>query len=261
MKKYVDDIIADLVDSPLFEVLHCGPDNDIANSPYILLKVSMQNVSFEIALKSADDYEYAWEYPETIDNKALVFNGQLDSATISNGIVKQESASNPEYWYIFGIRNGIPTVIADPNHEYTGTQLKQMGFTLAFGVWEILKLNGTTYNISDFSVFSGTSHYTFISNDYKGASTELLWDDDNWYILIFDGRMEAINGLSRTEIIAVMDKYGIPNGVHCDGGGSTQLYINPPTFCVTRIAHSTNGRQVYNERRNVVSLCKLEDIR
>lgn len=168
---------------------------------------------------------YKWLASKT---EGIYFNGALQGAAVSNGQVVYASApSNPEYWYLLLIKDGVVSVRKDTSHLATAHGLVSEGYEFACCVWLPVVLDGVKFNVS--SIPTSDKNYDYIISR-KHPRTMFAWDDDNWYVVVIEGRGYINLGANFDEMYAISNSLGLTNVVNMDGGHSSQVWSTAPTF-------------------------------
>ena len=168
---------------------------------------------------------YKWLAAKT---EGVYFNGPLAGPTVSNGLVVHDSTTpTPEYWYLLLVKDGAVSVRKDVSHAATASGLVSEGYEFACGVWSPILLDGVKFDVSN--IPSSDSNYNYILNR-KHPRTMFAWDDDNWYVVVIEGRGYINLGANFDEMYALSNSLGLKNAVNMDGGHSTQVWSTAPTF-------------------------------
>ena len=169
-------------------------------------------------------YKYVHEHPGSVYS-----NGPLKSPTIIDGVIKIDAVpGDSEYWYILGTdTNGDIKYSKDVYREKTGTQLKALGYENCFGIWCPIRLNGVQFDYTG-ELNNSDSNYNYILNT-NNPMTIFGYDDDNYYVIIVEGRNPRSLGIKFSQAITLMEDLNIPNAFLMDGGGSCELWTFNPT--------------------------------
>ena len=168
---------------------------------------------------------YKWLAAKT---EGVYCNGPLAGPTVSNGLIVYDSATpTPEYWYLLLIKDGVVSVQKDVSHATTASSLVSAGYEFACAVWSPILLDGVKFDVSN--IPSGEADYNYILNR-KHPRTLFAWDDDNWYVVVIEGRGYINHGATFDEMYSICNSLGLKNAVNMDGGHSTQVWSTAPTF-------------------------------
>lgn len=177
---------------------------------------------------------YKWLTSKT---EGVYFNGPLLGPTVSNGLVAYNSATpTPEYWYLLLVKDGVVSVRKDTTHTATAPDLVSEGYEFACCMWSPILLDGIKFDVSN--IPSGDTNYNYILNR-KHPRTLFAWDDDNWYVVVIEGRGYINLGANFDEMYNICNSLGLKNAVNMDGGHSTQVWSTAPTFNYVYQNHST----------------------
>ena len=168
---------------------------------------------------------YKWLAAKT---EGVYFNGPLAGPAVSNGLVVYDSSTpTREYWYLLLVKDGVVSVRRDVSHAATASGLVSEGYEFACGVWSPILLDGVKFDVSN--IPSGDANYNYILNR-KHPRTLFAWDNDNWYIVVIEGRGYINHGANFDEMYAISNSLGLTNVVNMDGGHSSQVWSTAPTF-------------------------------
>lgn len=168
---------------------------------------------------------YNWLAAKT---EGVYFNGPLAGPAVSNGLVVYDSPTpTREYWYLLLVKDGVVSVRRDITHATTASGLVSEGYEFACGVWSPILLDGIKFDVAN--IPSSDSKYNYILNR-KHPRTMFAWDDDNWYVVIIEGRGYINLGANFDEMYNISNSLGLTNVVNMDGGHSSQVWSTAPTF-------------------------------
>lgn len=168
---------------------------------------------------------YRWLAAKT---EGVYFNGPLAGPAVSNGLVVYDSSTlTREYWYLLLVKDGVVSVQKDISHAATASSLVSEGYEFACGVWSPILLDGVKFDVSN--IPSGDANYNHILNR-KHPRILFAWDNDNWYVVVIEGRGYINLGANFEDMYAICNSLGLKNAVNMDGGHSMQVWSVAPTF-------------------------------
>lgn len=192
------------------------------------------------------NYEYSYQYPMS-QHDCVIFNGSLGGPTLSNGnIVEDYDSADAGTWaYIIAFReDGTIDLLSDINGgHYTAAQLVSRGYIAAWTIFTPLIVNGFSFNFNQLSDFDNFN--TMMSS--HGQRINFGWDNDNYYVVITDGRTPLNIGLKIQEMQQLCADLHIPNIVSMDGGGSVQFWLTNPA---QNIVYPNNAEREYPNKLN-----------
>lgn len=242
--------IADIVDAISENTddafsLECFYDFDI-DSYYSILKLPISSFTPRVARHTVDFADGCYKYLLTQPDVIVAINGLLAGTMfIHDGVTINETATTGSDGCIIGwTEEGYPLYHRDENMNYTATQARANGYYEAFGIWSALILNGYNYDYSTY--LNGVTWYDTIVTK-KHTRTCIGWDDDYWYLLTIEGRLPRSLGADYDDMQTLGQKLNIPYLFNCDGGGSTQMWLNHPLQNVV-FADSSSNKNGYSSR-------------
>lgn len=187
----------------------------------------LSNLRIDLATQENIDERNYYKWLEQ-KNEGVYFNGALKGPTVSNGRALYNTAdSDSEYWYLLLIKDGVASVRKDIQRTVTASNLVSGGYELACCVWLPIVLNGVKFDLNN--IPTADKNYTYIIGR-KHPRTLFAWDDDNWYVLVIEGRGYINLGANFDEMYNICNSLGLANAVNMDGGHSTQVWSTAPTF-------------------------------
>lgn len=227
-----------------------------SNSTYIILKFDKDDVDLGLAYRYSD---YASidvsEYVKTQTNTSFAFNGPLRGPILRNGeSVVETSSDTNQYFYFLGFDdNGDIKYTQDFNRTLTATDLKNMGYVTAFGIWSPIILNGVPFDTSLLPTNDPNVNTDGLINT---AHTRTIFGSDiygNFYAVFIEGRLSVSNGMTYTEMRDFLISKGITTAFNMDGGGSTQLW-SCGKYNMNFVFPDSSGTTKLKSSRKVVAL-------
>ena len=198
-----------------------------SNSVYTILKFKKRCCNLGLAYRYTDyDTMDISDYVQTLDEESYAFNGALRGPILrDNESVVETSASTNQYFYFLGFDDdGDIKYTQDFDRTLTATDLKNMGYVTAFGIWSPIILNGVPFDTSILPTDDPNVNTDGLINT---AHTRAVFGSDiygNFYAIFIEGRLSVSNGMTYPEMVNFLNGKGITTAFNMDGGGSTQLW-------------------------------------
>lgn len=210
-------------------------------SYYILATIPRSyKVSQAIRNGSVSDYSgRTYDYVKR-STDALLANGALYGPIVSKGQVKMNAGTtehHSSYSHILCFdANNEPTVIADVDQLAQASSLLSQGYVETIPCFCPVVTNGVP------QAFVGNTELL-----EKHTREVFAWDEDNWYLLVIEGRNPRSIGATYTEMQLMCAYLNLSDAVMLDGGGSTELWV-PATLQNLVFANSERLAAGYTSR-------------
>lgn len=189
-----------------------------SDTSYFIVKMPRDYVELELHNLSGSDAD-----PKVLNGNAYSYAKNNDTVFVATNA----NYGGNDYPMRF---NGINISGTDLSRPYLGfdENMNPTWFPIGTDISSIPNTIVTAYACDAYLVVNGNIN-TGIDTEINEPRNVFGWDDDNYYILICDGRGTMQHGLTLFECAQIMHDYGVENAVNLDGGGSTCFAVNNET--------------------------------
>ena len=153
-------------------------------------------------------------------NAVLAINGDYYGAkesgyVIRNGILYRGTGSDD---------TDVLCIYADGHFEITNSSEKSAQELIDEGVWQAFSFGPALSENGEISVSEGEEVGKAMASNPRTAIG--IIDDLHYVFVVSDGRTNASEGLSLSQLAEFMQKLGVQTAYNLDGGGSSTMYFN-----------------------------------